>query len=166
MAGVTNTEDDRGAEGVEHLQAAARELLLAARSFLNVVEEVVEDRDRLAGAAAGVTDLLRDTLSGTLGSSARLEPWERAAWQTTSPTSPTPAGDDSDLAADDTRSGDTAERAGVASDTASDTAAAEGDADRNAASSDESSPAGEVPQRRGAGSARNPPRRVRRISVD
>ena len=81
MADVTDTDDDPGAEGVEHLQAAARELLLAARSFLNVVEEVVEDRDRLAGAAAGVTDLLRDTLSATLGSSAPLEPWERAAWQ-------------------------------------------------------------------------------------
>ena len=91
MAGVTQTDDDPGAEGVEHLQAAARELLLAARSFLNVVEEVVEDRDRLAGAAAGVTDLLRDTLSTTLGSSAPLEPWERAAWQQPSPDpDPTP----------------------------------------------------------------------------
>ncbi len=96
MAGVTQTDDDPGAEGVEHLQAAARELLLAARSFLNVVEEVVEDRDRLAGAAAGVTDLLRDTLSTTLGSSAPLEPWERAAWQQPSP-DPDP---DPDAAAD------------------------------------------------------------------
>ena len=34
-------DDPRTADGVEHLQAAARELLLAARSFLSVVEEVV-----------------------------------------------------------------------------------------------------------------------------
>lgn len=91
MAGVTETDDDAGAQGVEHLQAAARELLLAARSFLNVVEEVVEDRDRLAGAAAGVTDLLRGAVSTTLRSSAPLEPWERAAWQQPSPA---PASDD------------------------------------------------------------------------
>ena len=78
-------EDNRSAEGVEHLQAAARELLLAARSFLNVVEEVVEDRDRLAGAASGVVDLLRDGLAGAIPASSPLEPWERAAWAGAAP---------------------------------------------------------------------------------
>ncbi len=41
-------------EGVDHLQAAASELIAAARSFLDVVEEVVRDRD----AVASVVDTL------------------------------------------------------------------------------------------------------------
>ncbi len=77
---MSGMEDHRSAEGVEHLQAAARELLLAARSFLNVVEEVVEDRDRFAGAAAGVVDLLKDGLAGAMPPTSPLQPWERAAW--------------------------------------------------------------------------------------
>ena len=52
------------AAGVEHLQAAAHEVLAAARSFLNAVEDVVSDRDKLSAAAATVTDLL-----GTAGAS-------------------------------------------------------------------------------------------------
>ena len=40
---------ERGArEGVDHLQAAASELIAAARSFLDVVEEVVRDKDAVA----------------------------------------------------------------------------------------------------------------------
>lgn len=78
MAGM---EDPRAAEGVEHLQAAAKELLLAARSFLNVVEEVVEDRDRFAGAATDIVGLLRDGLQGAMASTAPLQPWEQAAWR-------------------------------------------------------------------------------------
>ena len=74
-------DDPRAADGVEHLQAAARELLLAARSFLDVVEEVVEDRDRLTSAATGVVGLLRDGLSGVTAPTSPLEPWERVAWQ-------------------------------------------------------------------------------------
>jgi len=41
-------------EGVDHLQAAASELIAAARSFLDVVEEVVRDKD----AVASVVDTL------------------------------------------------------------------------------------------------------------
>ena len=44
-------------EGVAHLQAAAREMVAAAREFLDAVEHVVEDDDRLSRAAGGVTDL-------------------------------------------------------------------------------------------------------------
>lgn len=54
--------DERAAEGVEHLQAAARELLAAARSFLDVVEDVVEDRARFAEAATVVGEVVRDGL--------------------------------------------------------------------------------------------------------
>jgi hypothetical protein len=46
--------DGRAAEGVDHLQAAASELIAAARSFLDVVEEVVRDKD----AVASVVDTL------------------------------------------------------------------------------------------------------------
>jgi hypothetical protein len=74
-------DDPRTADGVEHLQAAARELLLAARSFLNVVEEVVEDPERFTSAATGVVELLRDGLGGAIRPTSPLEPWERVAWQ-------------------------------------------------------------------------------------
>jgi hypothetical protein len=47
-----------GADGVAHLQAAARELVAAGRSFLDAVEDVVEDNDRMAGVMSGVSDLL------------------------------------------------------------------------------------------------------------
>jgi len=67
-------DDPRTAEGVEHLQRAARELLRAARSFLDVVEDVVEDPDRLTGAAAGLVDLVSSGLGRTPA------PWERSAW--------------------------------------------------------------------------------------
>ena len=66
-------EDPRTTQGVEHLQSAARELLKAARSFLDVVEEVVEDPERLTGAAAGLSDLVS-------GFTRRRQPWEDAAW--------------------------------------------------------------------------------------
>ena len=59
-----------GADGVAHLQAAAREMLAAGRSFLDAIEDVVEDNDRMAGVMTGVTDLLgqiTDTVSN-LGS--------------------------------------------------------------------------------------------------
>ena len=49
-------DDRRTAEGVEHLQTAARELLSAARAFLDVVEEVVEDPERVSNAAQGVSE--------------------------------------------------------------------------------------------------------------
>ena len=44
-------------EGVAHLQAAAREMVAAAREFLDAVEQVVEDDDRMSKVVGGVTDL-------------------------------------------------------------------------------------------------------------
>jgi hypothetical protein len=70
-------DDPRAAEGVEHLQGAARELLKAARSFLDVIEEVVEDPERLTGAAAGLADVVRSGLGR------REAPWQQAAWEPT-----------------------------------------------------------------------------------
>ena len=39
------------ADGVEHLQSAAREMIAAARTFLDVVEEVVGDNVAVASVA-------------------------------------------------------------------------------------------------------------------
>lgn len=41
-----------------HLQAAAREVVAAARSFLDAVEETIADRDRLGAVVTSVTELL------------------------------------------------------------------------------------------------------------
>ncbi len=53
---------DRARQGAEHLQAAARELIAAARAALDVAEEVVNDPESLvavAGVVATVGDLVR-----------------------------------------------------------------------------------------------------------
>lgn len=42
-AGDHGDRADRTGEGMAHLQAAAREMIAAARAFLDVAEEVVED---------------------------------------------------------------------------------------------------------------------------
>lgn len=78
--GATGADGSEPSPAVEHLQTAARELVAAARSFLDVVEEVVEDPDRLSGAATSVVDLLREGLGAVARPSSPLEPWERAAW--------------------------------------------------------------------------------------
>jgi hypothetical protein len=139
-------DDPRTADGVEHLQAAARELLLAARSFLDVVEEVVEDRDRLAGAASGVIDLLRDGLSGAVGASSPLEPWEQAAW-----------------------AGGTGDHAGTDEHAGADDGTAEDSVGTDDATADDSAAAAPPTRRRRPSSSAagdGPPRRVRRIAVD
>jgi hypothetical protein len=49
--------DDRAAEGLEHLQAAALELIAAARAFLDVAEDVVREPGvaaTIVHAAAGL----------------------------------------------------------------------------------------------------------------
>lgn len=72
-------------EGLDHLQRAGRELLHAARSFLDAVEGVVEDRDRLAGLAEGVGGAVNEVLGVLRPLGERLtdpdrpRPWEAAA---------------------------------------------------------------------------------------
>jgi hypothetical protein len=51
--------EERAAEGVDHLQAAALEMIEAARAFLDVAEQVVSDRDRVAEAFSVMTDVAR-----------------------------------------------------------------------------------------------------------
>jgi len=58
----------RAREGVEHLQAAARELIQAARAMLDVAEAMVDDPDavgQLVGALGVVGDVVRR--AGTAG---------------------------------------------------------------------------------------------------
>lgn len=43
--------DERAAEGLDHLQTAAMEMIAAARAFLDVAEEFVADRDKVAEVA-------------------------------------------------------------------------------------------------------------------
>ena len=50
--------DGSTAAGMEHLQGAAREMVAAARSFLDAVDGVIEDNDRFASVAGGVADVL------------------------------------------------------------------------------------------------------------
>ncbi|MCU0269766.1 MAG: hypothetical protein MUF83_14135 [Acidimicrobiales bacterium] len=68
--------DDRAAEGVDHLQAAALEMIAAARAFLDVVEEVVSDRDRVADIVGVVGDAAEAARRAARSSSNGA----RAAW--------------------------------------------------------------------------------------
>ena len=44
----TDTPSAEAHDGVEHLQAAAHEMIAAGRAFLDAVEDVVRDRDAVA----------------------------------------------------------------------------------------------------------------------
>lgn len=65
--------DDRAAEGIDHLQAAALEMVQAARAFLDVVEEFVSDRDKVADVVAVV-----GSMAEAAGRAARSGPPTRA----------------------------------------------------------------------------------------
>jgi hypothetical protein len=57
-------DEQRAAEGVDHLQAAALEMIQAARAFLDVAEEVVTDRERVSEAFSVLTDVARAAARG------------------------------------------------------------------------------------------------------
>lgn len=59
------------ADGVEHLQRAANELIAAARSFLDAAEELVEDRDLVADTIGAFRGLARDMGAHIDGSARR-----------------------------------------------------------------------------------------------
>jgi hypothetical protein len=61
-------------EGMAHLQAAAREMVAAARSFLDALEEVVNDDARMTTVVSGVTDALRDATDVVTGVGRRVVP--------------------------------------------------------------------------------------------
>lgn len=179
-------DDPRAAQGVEHLQSAARELLKAARSFLDVVEEVVEDPERLTGAASGLADLVTSSFGR------RPQPWESAAWVDEDPSDPEGRPDDD--AEVDAGSGDVDRAVGDLDDHEDlwgpdeDDAPVEDDAETAEDAGDESAardgaagdrgPAPVVPPRRGdvtarrrassarSTTARSATSRVRRITVE
>jgi hypothetical protein len=49
--------EDRAGEGVEHLQAAAKELIEAARAFLDVADDLVRDPKVAEGLLTGLSGL-------------------------------------------------------------------------------------------------------------
>jgi hypothetical protein len=75
----------RATEAVDHLQAAALELIEAARAFLDVLEELVGDRERF--------DEATDVLGAAAGAAARFAGFvtPTAAWVSDpdAPTAPT-----------------------------------------------------------------------------
>jgi hypothetical protein len=155
--------DERAAEGLDHLQRAAREMVAAARSFLDVVEELVEDRSALAEAAATVTGLagaVTDAVRGGLGGRGpadRPEPWETAAWG--DPPFEHDVADVADVADEDDEDDRTA--AGADAGTAADAA--------DGAPDPAGSGGGVVGNDAGVADLREQPRRpsrVRRIAVD
>jgi hypothetical protein len=48
--------DERARQGVEHLQAAAIEMIAACRAFLDIAEDVVRDPSALTAFASSVVE--------------------------------------------------------------------------------------------------------------
>ena len=55
--------DERARQGVEHLQAAAVEVIAALRAFLDVAEEVVRDPSGAAALASSLLETARPSPS-------------------------------------------------------------------------------------------------------
>jgi hypothetical protein len=60
-------KDERAAAGLDHLQAAALEMIAAARAFLDVAEELVTDREKVADVAHLVGSSARGAARAVLG---------------------------------------------------------------------------------------------------
>lgn len=56
--------DDRARQGVEHLQAAAVEIIGALRAFLDIAEEVVRDPTMAATLAGSIVEAARPAEAG------------------------------------------------------------------------------------------------------
>ena len=57
--------DPRATETVGHLQAAATEMIAAARAFLDLLEDVVEDEETVAAAASVFGSFTRAAMKTT-----------------------------------------------------------------------------------------------------
>jgi len=69
--------DDRAADGLAHLQAAARELIQAARAVLDVAEELVDDPAAVSAVTDAVGLLVRQAArAGRAGGTPSGEPAE------------------------------------------------------------------------------------------
>jgi hypothetical protein len=70
---------DRAREGIQHLQAAARELIHAARALLDVAEDVIDDPAAIAtlmSALGAMGDAARRRAAATTATSAADEDGE------------------------------------------------------------------------------------------
>lgn len=56
--------DHRGKAGLEHLQAAAIELIEAARAFLDIAEDAVSDLPDAEGLVEAMSDFVKSVTSG------------------------------------------------------------------------------------------------------
>lgn len=59
MDPMTSDAGHVAADGVAHLQAAALEMVAAARTFLDAVEDVVADDERMGRVVDGIADVVR-----------------------------------------------------------------------------------------------------------
>lgn len=57
-------DDELAREGLEHLQAAAREMLAAARAMLDVMEELVEDPSSVTALMSSLGAAARAAAAG------------------------------------------------------------------------------------------------------
>ena len=57
---MSDQQHDSGTDGVEHLQTAAREVIAAARSFLDAAEPFVADPERMRSVASVAERLLAE----------------------------------------------------------------------------------------------------------
>ena len=69
--------NDAADQGLEHLQTAAREMVSAARSFLDAIEDVIEDRERFGPIVSGLADLVER--AGSMVSSVAESPTATAS---------------------------------------------------------------------------------------
>lgn len=54
---MADEDDDKVQQGLEHLQAAAREMIQATRSLLDAAEELVEDPKAVQGLVGTLTSV-------------------------------------------------------------------------------------------------------------
>lgn len=59
MGGVVGDDGDARGDGLEHLRAAAGELIQACRAVLDVAEELLDDPATVGAVAEGLGSLLR-----------------------------------------------------------------------------------------------------------
>jgi hypothetical protein len=96
--GLRPDSHERARDGVEHLRAAAHELIAAARAMLDVAEELVDDPDTaaaLVGTLANVGTIAR-RVTGSGG-------WPAPARRDAPPDGGADLGDDGDPAGDEPR---------------------------------------------------------------
>ena len=66
--------EDRARQGVEHLQAAAIEMIAAFRAFLDVAEEVVRDPSAVTAFASTLVETARSAAPSASATGADGEP--------------------------------------------------------------------------------------------